>query len=73
LVPTRTAEDLNAGWWQHLSTLGATPRRSVTPPRCAWGRARKLSAPGLLFIAPMMAPFVQAGCVSVHVKGGSQT
>lgn len=26
LIPTRTAEDLYAGWWQHLSTLGAVPR-----------------------------------------------
>jgi len=25
LIPTRTAEDLYAGWWQRLSTLGATP------------------------------------------------
>ena len=24
LIPTRAAEDLYAGWWQHLSTLGAT-------------------------------------------------
>jgi transposase len=26
LIPTRTAEDLYAGWWQHLSRLGAVPR-----------------------------------------------
>ena len=26
LVPTRTAEDLYAGWWRHLSRLGACPR-----------------------------------------------
>ncbi|MHB8440424.1 MAG: IS21 family transposase [Acidimicrobiales bacterium] len=26
LVPTRTGEDLYAGWWQHLSRLGAVPR-----------------------------------------------
>jgi transposase len=26
LVPTRRAEDLFCGWWQHLSRLGAVPR-----------------------------------------------
>jgi transposase len=26
LIPTRTAEDLYAGWWQHVSRLGAVPR-----------------------------------------------
>jgi hypothetical protein len=26
LLPTRTAQDLYAGWWQHLSRLGAVPR-----------------------------------------------
>jgi hypothetical protein len=26
LIPTRTAGDLYAGWWQHLSVLGAVPR-----------------------------------------------
>jgi transposase len=29
LIPTRTAEDLYAGWWQHLSRLGAVPRTLV--------------------------------------------
>ena len=26
LIPTRCAEDLYCGWWQHLSRLGAAPR-----------------------------------------------
>jgi transposase len=26
LIPTRRAEDLFAGWWRHLSMLGAVPR-----------------------------------------------
>jgi transposase len=26
LIPTRAAQDLYAGWWQHLSRLGAVPR-----------------------------------------------
>jgi transposase len=26
LIPTRCAEDLYCGWWQHLSRLGAVPR-----------------------------------------------
>ena len=26
LIPTRTAQDLYAGWWRHLSRLGAVPR-----------------------------------------------
>ncbi len=26
LIPTRTAQDLYAGWWAHLSRLGAVPR-----------------------------------------------
>jgi transposase len=29
LIPTRTAEDLYAGWWQHLTRLGAVPRTLV--------------------------------------------
>lgn len=29
LVPTRTAEDLYAGWWQHIFRLGAVPRTLV--------------------------------------------
>src|SRR5437870_1177336 len=26
LIPTRTAEDLYCGWWQHIAALGAVPR-----------------------------------------------
>ena len=40
LVPTRSAEDLYAGWWQHLSTLGATPRVLVWDGEAAVGRWR---------------------------------
>jgi transposase len=40
LIPTRTAEDLYAGWWQHLSTLGATPRVLVWDGEGAVGRWR---------------------------------
>lgn len=29
LIPTRSAEDLYAGWWQHISRLGAVPRTLV--------------------------------------------
>ena len=29
LIPTRTAEDLYAGWWQHIARLGAVPRTLV--------------------------------------------
>jgi transposase len=29
LIPTRTAQDLYAGWWRHLSRLGAVPRTLV--------------------------------------------
>jgi transposase len=29
LIPTRTAEDLYAGWWQHIRRLGAVPRTLV--------------------------------------------
>jgi transposase len=29
LIPTRTAEDLYAGWWLHLCRLGAVPRTLV--------------------------------------------
>lgn len=38
LIPTRTAEDLYAGWWQHLSTLGAVPRVLVWDGEGAVGR-----------------------------------
>ena len=32
LIPTRTAADLFAGWWQLISTLGAVPRVLVCKP-----------------------------------------
>jgi transposase len=40
LIPTRTAEDLYAGWWQHISMLGATPRALVWDGEGAVGRWR---------------------------------
>jgi transposase len=40
LIPTRAAEDLYAGWWQHLSMLGATPRVMVWDGEGAVGRWR---------------------------------
>lgn len=40
LIPTRTAEDLYAGWWQHLLLLGATPRVFVWDGEGAVGRWR---------------------------------
>jgi transposase len=40
LIPTRTAEDLYAGWWQHLSMLAAVPRVLVWDGEGAVGRWR---------------------------------
>jgi transposase len=40
LIPTRSAEDLYAGWWQHMSILGATPRVLVWDGEGAVGRWR---------------------------------
>jgi transposase len=40
LIPSRTAEDLYAGWWQHLSMLGAIPRVLVWDGEGAVGRWR---------------------------------
>lgn len=40
LIPTRSAEDLYAGWWQHLSALGAVPRVFVWDGEGAVGRWR---------------------------------
>ena len=40
LIPTRAAEDLYAGWWQHLSVLGAVPRVLVWDGEGAVGRWR---------------------------------
>jgi transposase len=40
LVPTRNAEDLFAGWWQHISELGAVPRVLVWDGEGAIGRWR---------------------------------
>ena len=40
LIPTRTAEDLYSGWWQHLSTLGAVRRVLVWDGEGAVGRWR---------------------------------
>jgi transposase len=40
LVPSRTAEDLFAGWWQLLAGLGAAPRTLVWDGEAAVGRRR---------------------------------
>jgi transposase len=40
LIPTRNAEDLFAGWWQHLQVLGAVPRVLVWDGEGAIGRWR---------------------------------
>jgi transposase len=40
LVPTRGAEDLYAGWWQHFANLGAVPRLLVWDGEGAVGRWR---------------------------------
>lgn len=40
LIPTRTAEDLFAGWWGHLAGLGAVPRVLVGDGEGAIGRWR---------------------------------
>ena len=40
LVPSRTAEDLMAGWWQLLAGLGAVPRALVWDGEAAVGRWR---------------------------------
>jgi transposase len=40
LIPTRSAEDLFAGWWQHLAALGAVPHVLVWDGEGAVGRWR---------------------------------
>lgn len=40
LIPSRRAEDLFAGWWQLISTLGAVPRTLVWDGEGAIGRWR---------------------------------
>jgi transposase len=40
LIPSRRAEDLFAGWWQHLDKLGAVPRVLVWDGEGAVGRWR---------------------------------
>ncbi len=40
LIPTRTAEDLFAGWWGHIAGLGAVPRVLVWDGEGAIGRWR---------------------------------
>src|SRR3712207_9269831 len=40
LIPSRTAEDLFAGWWQLLAGLGAVPRVLVWDGEGAVGRWR---------------------------------
>ena len=46
LVPSRTAEDLFAGWWRLLERLGAVPRTLVWDGEGAVGRYRR-GAPAL--------------------------
>jgi transposase len=40
LIPTRTAQDLFAGWWHHFVALGAAPRVLVWDGESAIGRWR---------------------------------
>jgi transposase len=40
LIPSRAAQDLFAGWWQHLADLGAVPRVLVWDGEGAIGRWR---------------------------------
>jgi transposase len=40
LIPTRSAPDLFAGWWQHLAELGAVPRVLVWDGEGAIGKSR---------------------------------
>jgi transposase len=40
LIPSRRAEDLFAGWWQHVAALGAVPRVLVWDGEGAVGRWR---------------------------------
>lgn len=40
LIPSRRAEDLDAGWWQLIATLGAVPRALVWDGEGAVGRWR---------------------------------
>jgi transposase len=40
LIPSRRAEDLFAGWWQHVAKLGAVPRVMVWDGESAVGRWR---------------------------------
>lgn len=40
LIPTRTAADLFAGWWQLIGGLGAVPRVLVWDGEGAIGRSR---------------------------------
>jgi transposase len=40
LVPSRAAEDLFAGWWQHLTAIGAVPRVLVWDGEGAVGKRR---------------------------------
>jgi transposase len=40
LIPSRAEQDLFAGWWEHLHTLGAVPRVSVWDGEGAVGRWR---------------------------------
>jgi hypothetical protein len=40
LIPSRAAEDLLAGWWQQIATLGAVPRVLVWDGEGAVGRWR---------------------------------
>ncbi len=41
LIPTRAAQDLFAGWWHHIQTLGACPRVLVWDGEGAVGRWRQ--------------------------------
>jgi hypothetical protein len=41
LIPTRSAEDLFAGWWQLIEALGAVPRLLVWDGEGAVGRYRR--------------------------------
>ena len=44
LIPSRTAEDLFAGWWQLIAQLGAVPRVLVWDGEAAVGQRRRRQA-----------------------------
>jgi hypothetical protein len=73
LLPSRSAEELFAGWWQLLAGLGGVPKVLVWDQQAAVGRrrgrVRVLTEPAHGFCGVLGAKIVLVGPADPEAKG----